>query len=396
MITSAYIKERSIFWAKTAQSVREHLHQHPELSFEEEQTAAFVTEQLTKLGISFTPNVAGHGIVAIIEGNNPSKKTTALRADLDALPILEQSNKVYKSKNAGVMHACGHDMHTACLIGALGVLNDTKDNWEGTIKAIFQHAEEKLPGGASLMIKEGVLSNPNVDNILAQHVFPELEAGKVGFRPGMYMASCDEIYITIKGKGGHGAMPHQCIDPVYIGSQLVVAFQEIISRFLDPTIPGVVSFGKFEAKGATNVIPSEVKIAGTFRMLNETWRAKIHDKMQAVANGLATSSRAEIELRIEKGYPYLENNPELTNKAKQLAIDYLGNENVIDLPIRMTGEDFAFYSQELPGCFYRLGVRNEEKGIIHPVHHPSFDVDEKAYEIGVGLFAWLGVNGVTL
>lgn len=393
MININTIKKLAQQWAKKSQAVREHLHQHPELSFEEINTANYVAEQLSNMGINYTPNVAGNGIVAVIEGNNPTSKCIALRADLDALPITEISDKPYASKNTGVMHACGHDMHTACLIGALGVLNDTKNDWNGTVKALFQPAEEKLPGGASLMIKQGVLKNPAVDKIIAQHVFPELEAGKVGFRPGMYMASCDEIYITITGKGGHGAMPHQCIDPVYIGSQLVVEFQQIVSRFLDPTIPGVISFGKFIAEGATNVIPSKVELAGTFRMMNEDWRSKIHQKMQDIIAATEQATGATIDLNIAKGYPYLENNEELTLALKEHAKSFLGDEMVIDLPIRMTGEDFAFYTHEVPGCFYRLGVRNEAKGIVHPVHHPQFDVDEKAYETGIGLMAWLAIKG---
>lgn len=393
MVSVNDIKILAKQWAPFSQQIREHLHQHPELSFEEQKTAEFVCSKLDEIGVAYEKNVAGNGIVALIKGNNPEVKCIALRADLDALPITEISDKTYASKNIGVMHACGHDMHSACLLGAIAILNETKSNWEGTVKAIFQPAEEKLPGGASLMIKEGVLEKPAVNHIIAQHVFPELEAGKVGFRPGMYMASCDEIYITIHGKGGHGAMPHQCIDPVYIGSQLVVEIQQIVSRFLDPTVPGVISFGKFIADGATNVIPSKVTLAGTFRMLNEEWRTKIHEKMKAVVSGIALSSGATIDLNIIKGYPYLENDEVLTNALKSKAEAFLGLENVIDLPIRMTGEDFAFYTHEVPGCFYRLGVRNEEKGIIHPVHHPQFDVDEKAYETGIGLIAWLTING---
>lgn len=392
MINKETIHQLAKKMASKSKIIREHLHQYPELSFEETNTAAYVAQQLNDMQIAYTPNVAGNGIVATILGKNSSSKCIALRADLDALPITEISDQPYASKKPGIMHACGHDMHTACLLGALGVLNQTKSDWEGTVKAIFQPAEEKLPGGASLMIKEGVLKNPAVDKIIAQHVFPELTAGKVGFRPGMYMASCDEIYITVNGKGGHGAMPHQCIDPVYIASQLVVEFQQIISRFLDPTIPGVISFGKFIANGATNVIPSTVELAGTFRMLNEQWRAKIHQKMHDLVDATAKATGATIVLNIAKGYPYLENDEKLTLALKEQAITYLGEENVIDLPIRMTGEDFAFYTHEVPGCFYRLGVRNEEKGIVYPVHHPQFDVDEKAYETGIGLMAWLAIN----
>ena len=311
---------------------------------------------------------------------------------MDALPITEDSQQPYASKHQGIMHACGHDMHTACLIGALHVLQQTKTHWQGKVKAIFQPAEEKLPGGASLMIKEGVLNNPNVHHIVGQHVFPELAAGKVGFRPGMYMASCDELYIEVHGKGGHGAMPHQCIDPVYAASSLIVNMQQVVSRFVDPTVPAVLSFGSIEGKGATNVIPETVHIKGTFRTLDENWRSEVHRKIKEVAQGTAQATGTDIEVEIKKGYPYLENDTELTLKMIEAAKAYLGADKVVDLPIRMTGEDFAYYGHEVPACFYRLGVRNEAKGIVYPVHHPKFDVDVAAYETGIGLMAFLAIN----
>ena len=382
------IKEFAQEYALEIKGIREYIHQNPELSFQEFETQKFVESKLKDFGISNFKRIGNTGIVGVIEGAKPGK-VKALRADLDALPIFEKNNCSYKSNKNGVMHACGHDVHTACLLGALKIINQLKSELHGSVKFIFQPGEEKLPGGASMLIEEGVLKNPEVNEITGQHVFPDLEVGKVGFRPGMYMASCDEIYLTVKGNGGHGAMPHKCIDVVYIASQLVVSLQNVVSRKLDPTIPAVLSFGKIEADAATNVIPAEVKMAGTFRILNEEWRAKAHDIIESQCNAIAETYGAEIEVDIHKGYPFVDNDIELTNNSKTKAIEYLGADNVIDLPIRMTGEDFAFYSQQVPATFYRLGVRNEEKGITYGVHHPNFDVDPDCFEIGMGLMAYL-------
>lgn len=373
-------------------SIREHIHANPELSFEEFETSQYIQDQLASFGISNFEVKANTGIVGVIEGEKPGK-TIALRADIDALPIVEQNKTPYVSKKPGIMHACGHDVHSSCLLGALAIIEKNKANLAGRVKFIFQPGEEKLPGGASLLIKEGVLENPKVDAIVGQHVFPELETGKVGFRPGPYMASCDEIYMTIKGKGGHGAMPHQTVDSVYIAAQIIVSLQNVISRKIDPTVPCVLSFGKVEANGATNVIPSEVKIEGTFRILNEGWREKAHDIIEKQAQEIAKALGGDVEVNIAKGYPFLHNDEETTIRQKALAQEYLGAENVIDLPIRMTGEDFAFYSQSVPACFYRLGVRNEEKGIVYGVHHPQFDIDSEALKTGMGLMAYLALNG---
>lgn len=373
-------------------SIREHIHANPELSFEEFETSKYIQEQLKSLGITHFEVKATTGIVGVIEGGKPGK-TLALRADIDALPIIEQNKTAYVSKKEGVMHACGHDVHSSCLLGALAIIEKNKAHLAGRVKFIFQPGEEKLPGGASLLIKEGVLENPQVDAIVGQHVFPELETGKVGFRPGPYMASCDEVYMTVKGKGGHGAMPHQTVDSVYIAAQIIVTLQNVISRKIDPTVPCVLSFGKVEANGATNVIPSEVKIEGTFRILNEEWRTKAHDIIEKQAQEIAQALGGDVDVHIAKGYPFLDNDEATTIRKKSLAQEYLGAENVIDLPIRMTGEDFAFYSQSVPACFYRLGVRNEEKGIVHGVHHPQFDIDSEALKTGMGLMAYLALNG---
>lgn len=370
---------------------RRHLHANPELSYEEFKTSAFVEEQLKAIGITKIEKKANTGWAALIEGRNPGKKVIALRADMDALPIIEANDVSYKSTNEGVMHACGHDCHTASLLGAAKILHEVKDDFEGTIKLIFQPGEEVAPGGASYMIKDKVLENPRPSGIIGQHVMPFIDVGKVGFRKGLYMASADELYITVKGKGGHAAMPESLIDPVLIASHMIVALQQVVSRAASPKIPTVLSFGKVEALGATNVIPNEVKIQGTFRTLDEDWRAKAHEKMVAVAKGIVEGMGGELDFEVRKGYPFLKNDPELTGRSQQAAIDYLGEENVLDIDIWMAAEDFAYYSQEINGCFYRLGTRNESKGIISGVHTPTFDIDEDALEIGAGLMAYLAL-----
>ena len=372
--------------------LRRHLHSHPELSFQEFQTAAFVAEKLKAIGITEIESKATTGWSALIKGKNPEKKVVALRADMDALPIIEANEVPYKSQNPGVMHACGHDAHTASLLGAAKILNEVRDQFEGTIKLIFQPGEEIIPGGASIMIKDKVLENPRPNSILGQHVMPMIPAGKVGFRSGLYMASTDELYLTIKGKGGHGAMPETFIDPVLISAHLLVALQQIVSRVANPKIPSVLSFGRVEALGATNIIPNEVKIQGTFRTLDEAWRAKAHEKMRQIAEGIVEGMGGQLDFEIRKGYPFLKNNPELTARSVAAAQAYLGAENVIDLDIWMASEDFAYFSQEIDGCFYRLGTRNEARGITSGVHTPTFDIEEEALEIGAGLMAWLAVS----
>lgn len=371
---------------------RRHLHAHPELSFQEFQTAAFVEEKLKSIGITQIEKKADTGWVALIEGKNPKTKTIALRGDMDALPIVEQNEVPYKSSNPGVMHACGHDVHTASLLGAAKILYEIKNDFEGTVKLIFQPGEELIPGGASLMIKDKALENPKPSGIIGQHVMPLIPVGKVGFRKGMYMASADELYITVKGKGGHGAMPETLVDPVLIASHMIVALQQVVSRNASPKIPSVLSFGRVEALGATNVIPNEVKIQGTFRTLNEEWRAKAHKHMVQIAKGIVEGMGGEVDFEVRRGYPFLKNAEALTERAQQAAISYMGEENVVDLDIWMAAEDFSYYTQEIDGCFYRLGTRNEAKGIVSGVHTPTFDIDEDAMEIGAGLMAYIAVN----
>lgn len=375
-------------------ATRQYLHKHPELSFEEYKTVAFVQETLQKIGITNIESKANTGLVAIIEGKNPTKKTIALRADLDALPITELNNVPYKSINEGIMHACGHDVHTSSLLGVAKILYHLKDEFEGSIKLIFQPGEEKLPGGASLMIKDKALENPRPTAIYGQHVMPLIPTGKVGFKSGLYMASSDELFVKIIGKGGHAAMPHLNVDPVVIAAQIIVSLQQIVSRMGQPIVPSVLSFGKVIANGATNVIPNEVFLEGTFRTLDEKWRNEAHEKMIKMASLIAESMGGKCEFEVRKGYPFLKNDELLTEQAKKAAIQYLGAENVVDLDTWMAAEDFAYYSQIMPACFYRLGTRNESKGITSSVHTPTFDIDENALEIGVGLMAYIAINNL--
>ena len=372
-------------------ATRRHLHANPELSFHETETSAFIAKKLDELGLSYT-RMAGNGLVALITGEKPSDKVIALRADMDALPITEINDVPYKSKNIGVMHACGHDAHTSSLLGTAKILIQLKSEFGGTVKLIFQPAEEKLPGGANLMIQEGVLENPKPDAVLGQHVMPLIEAGKVGFRAGKYMASTDELYVTITGKGGHGAQPQQNIDPVIITAHILVALQQVVSRFADPKSPTVLSFGKVIANGATNVIPNEVYLEGTFRTMDEAWREEAHIKMKKMAEGMAESMGAKCDFNIVKGYPFLINEEVLTASARAFAEDYLGKENVVDLDIWMAAEDFAYFSQAADACFYRLGTRNESRGITSSVHTPTFDVEESSLELSTGLMAYMAIK----
>jgi amidohydrolase len=370
---------------------RRHIHSHPELSFHEIETSAFVAKKLEEMGLEYH-KMADTGLVALIKGDKPSDQIVALRADMDALPILEANDVPYKSQNNGVMHACGHDVHTSSLLGTAQILTSLKSEFGGTVKLIFQPAEEKLPGGASLMIKEGVLENPKPQAVIGQHVMPLIDAGKVGFRAGKYMASTDEIYVTVRGKGGHGAQPQQNIDPVIITAHILTALQQVVSRFADPKNPSVLSFGKVIANGATNVIPNEVYLEGTFRTMDEKWRAEAHKRMKKMAEGIAESMGGSCEFNIMNGYPFLINEEKLTARTRSHAEDYLGKENVLDLDIWMAAEDFAYYSQVADSCFYRLGTRNESRGITSSVHTPTFDIEESALGMSTGLMAYLAVK----
>ena len=385
------IQEQAELIFEQVVSFRQHLHANPELSFKEFQTSLFIQEKLTSWGIPFTI-MANTGVVGLLKGDLPSDQVIALRADMDALPIQETNDKPYASKVNGVMHACGHDVHSSSLLGTAFILSKLKAQFGGTIKLIFQPGEEILPGGASIMIKEGVLENPKPNYILGQHVMPLIDAGKVGFRSGVYMASTDELYVTVHGKGGHGAQPQQNIDPVLIASHIIIALQQIVSRNADPRLPTVLSFGKVTANGATNIIPNEVKLEGTFRTLNETWRQEAKRLMKKMAEGIAESMGGNCDFTIMNGYPFLINEPVLTASARALAVEYLGEANVLDLDIWMAAEDFAYYSQVTDACFYRLGTGNTVKGTTNSVHTPNFDIDEDALKISTGLMAYIALK----
>lgn len=371
--------------------VRHHLHAHPELSYQEFETSKYIQGKLTELGIPFEVK-ATTGVVGLLKGKNPGKKVIALRADMDALPITEENDIDYKSKNEGVMHACGHDVHTTCLLGAAKILSELKDEWEGTIKLIFQPGEEKNPGGASLMIRDGVLENPVPQAILALHVNTILEVGQLSFRGGKVMASADELYFTIKGKGGHAASPHLITDPILISSHLIIALQQLVSRNNNPFNPTVLSITSFNGGNTTNVIPNEVKLMGTFRAMDEEWRFRAHDLIRKLTTDLVTSMGGEADIHIDVGYPCVMNNESLTASAMTKAKEYMGAGNVHETELRMGAEDFGYYAQKIPACFYRLGTMNRSKGIIAGVHTPVFNIDESAIEIGMGMMAWLGAS----
>lgn len=397
------IKQLNDQYFDTIVKIRRHIHQYPELSFEEINTSAYICEILDKYQISYTKGIVKTGIIAIIQGKNPNKKTILLRADLDALPIEEKNDVSYKSKHKGVMHACGHDVHTASVLGTVIILNQLKAEFDGTIKIMFQPGEEVLPGGSSLMIKEGVLENPPINMAIAQHVFPSLETGKVGFRAGMYMASTDEIHLTIIGKGGHAAMAGDYINPLIVSAHIITEIEkcfpitidlEGVARNTQNNIPTVIAFGKIEGKGATNVIPESVYMAGTIRTMDEVWRKEIKTRIKEIINQISNQYNVSAELDIIDGYPFLINHEASTILCKQAAEEYLGKENIVELPLRMTAEDFAYITQQVPSCFYRLGTGNITKGISSGVHTSTFNIDEDALKISSGLMAWMTIKAI--
>ncbi|MBL0234791.1 MAG: amidohydrolase [Chitinophagaceae bacterium] len=383
------IKSLAKAYAPEFISVRHHLHMHPELSYQEFETSRYVQEKLTSFGIPFEVK-ANTGVLGSIRGKNPDKRVIALRADMDALPIKEENDVDYRSQNEGVMHACGHDVHTTCLLGAAKILNELKDEWEGTVKLIFQPGEEKNPGGASLMIKDKVLEDPRPEGIIALHVHTWLETGKMSFRSGKVMASADELYFTIRGKGGHAASPQVTIDPILIASHLIIALQQTISRRNDPFNPSVLSITAFNAGTTTNIIPEEVQLKGTFRAMNEKWRFEAHELIRNISKGIVDGMGGTLDLHIDVGYPCVINEEALTEKARSKAQEFAGEKNVSETELRMGAEDFGYYAQQVPACFFRLGTMNKAKGITAGVHTPHFNIDEDAIETGIGMMAWIG------
>ncbi|MGC8865784.1 MAG: M20 metallopeptidase family protein [Bacteroidales bacterium] len=371
--------------------IRRHLHRYPELSEQEYETMEYLSGWLARLGIRHERGIAGTGLVAYIEGKQTGKSCVALRADMDALPIEEKNNTEYSSQRLGVMHACGHDAHMTSLLGAMMILQENRDSFRGIVKCIFQPSEEKYPGGAIRMIQAGVLQNPAPEAIFGQHVYPELPVGMVGFKPGKYMASTDEIYITIKGRGGHAAAPHQNIDSVVIGSEVVMALQQLVSRRANPTMPTVLSFGRFVANGRTNIIPDEVRIEGTLRTFDENWRKEAHELITRIVTGIANAYGATAEVFVDKGYPFVYNHESLTLRAIEVSQRLVGKDNVVELDLRMTAEDFAYYGQHVPACFYRLGTALPDRPFT-PLHSATFDIDEKALITGSSLMALLAVE----
>ncbi|MFY7860767.1 MAG: M20 metallopeptidase family protein, partial [Chitinophagales bacterium] len=347
---------------------RRHIHAHPELSWEEVNTTNFIESELRKIGIINIIKPLKTGLVAIIESDVKSEKCVALRADIDALPILEQNDLEFKSKNDGVMHACGHDVHSTCLLGAAKFLFENKNLWQGSIKLIFQPSEEKQPSGAEAMIKAGVLDSPKVDKIFGLHVTPELETGKLGFHPGPFMASADEIYLTIIGKGGHGASPHLCIDPVVMSANIIIALQQLVSRYADPKTPTVLTFGDIQGHGATNIIPEKVYLKGTLRTFDEIWRQEIQQKIKSVCEGISRGFGGDCVVDIPPGLPFVNNDADLTSIISNIASGFLGENNVVQMPIRMGAEDFSYYGHHCPSSFFRLGTGNAEKGTMVSVH----------------------------
>lgn len=385
------IKALSESYFEEIRGIRRHLHQHPELSFQEFETSKYLIDKLGSWGIEIDQKWVKTGFSVVIDSGKEGA-TIALRADLDALPIHEKNEVEYRSCRDGIMHACGHDVHASCLMGVAKILSEIKDLWNGKVVLFFQAGEEKLPGGASLMIQEGIMEKYQPQRMIAQHVYPEMEVGKVGFREGMYMASADEIYLNVKGKGGHAALPHKNVDPIVIAANIITELQQIASRVAPPTVPTVLSFGKIIGEGATNVIPDEVKLEGTLRTMNEEWRSIYHEKIEAIAQSIAKAHGGECIVDIKKGYPFLVNDPNTTQQARKSAKAYLGDEKVEELDLRMTAEDFAYFSQKSKVAFYRLGVGNEEKGIVHSVHHPKFNIDENALKTGMGLMSFISLE----
>ena len=387
-------KSLIINYTNQAIELRRQIHQNPELSFEEYDTAKLIMRKLDEMAVPYTSNVGGNGIVATIKSGNFEKKIIALRADFDALPIQEETGLDFESRNSGVMHACGHDIHSSSLLAVAGVLNELKNEWEGTIHFVFQHAEELLPGGAKQMLDANLFGDLQPEYVIAQHVDPDLKVGEFGFKSDKYMASNDEIYLTINGKGGHGAMPHKFDDTVLAASQIINSLQQISSRLVPAATPMVLSFGKFIANGATNIIPNKVIIEGTFRTFDEKWRLEGHSHIERIAKSTAKAYGTECEVEIRKGYPVVVNNKDLYEMARKITIDGWGEEQVKELDYRMTSEDFAYFSNRYKSLFYRLGVGHKNESKNFPLHSSKFNPDESALEHSIRFMTELAINSI--
>lgn len=373
-------------------AIRRHLHRHPELSTQEFETGRYIAEKLTEWGIPCTSGWSETGVVGLVEGRNPASRCVALRADMDALPITENTGLDFASCNTGVMHACGHDAHMACLLGAAKILHTLKDEWEGTVKLIFQPSEEDFRAGAPKMIEQGVLENPKPERIYALHVMPEMECGRVGVKTGQYMASTDEIYLKAIGKAGHGAMPELNIDTVLMSAYILTGLQQVVSRQAPPYIPTVLSFGRIIGEGRTNIIPGEVNMEGTLRTFNEDWRAKAHGNIRRCAQGIAESMGGKCEVFIDHGYPFVNNDAAAADHVRNVAAGVVGKDHLDELPLRMTAEDFAYYTQRIPGCMFRLGVKPPQLSDPTNLHTATLAIDENALPIGAEMLAGLGAE----
>ncbi|MBN2164852.1 MAG: amidohydrolase [Marinilabiliaceae bacterium] len=394
MIVKDEIKKFAEKYFNEIIEIRRHIHKHPELSFHEFETSKFIQSKLNEYNIPFKTGYAKTGIIGYIKGGNHNKKIIALRADMDALPIQETSDISFKSINNNVMHACGHDAHCASLLGTAKILKNLESKIDGTILLIFQPAEERYPGGANIMIQDGALNNPEPEIIIGQHVLPDMPAGYIGFKDGNYMASGDEVHITLHGKGGHAAMPHNLVDIVLLGSQIILNLNQIISRFVPATIPAVLSFGKFIANGSTNVIPDKVEISGTLRVMNEEWRTKIKKKINDIINSTAKQFGSNCDIVIHDGYPMVYNNPEITNRLINYTTDFIGSEFVKTLEPRMTSEDFGYFSQKYPSCYYRFGVEQTNK-VTGDLHTSYFNLNEDSLKTSMSVMAWLAYSLLT-
>ena len=367
---------------------RRHLHANPELAFEEVKTAAFVAERLEQLGVEDIKTGVGRtGVTGLIRGTKGDGKVVMLRADMDALPIHEENDVDYKSTVDGKMHACGHDAHTAMLLGVARILMDRRDEFKGTVKLLFQPAEEVPPGGAIEMIRDGALEDPHVDACLGLHVASDMPAGQIGVRSGPGSAGSDRFRAVIQGKGGHAARPQAAIDPVVIGAQVVTALQSLVSRETDPMEAAVVSTTAFQAGDAFNVIPDTAELRGTVRTLSPEVRDHLAKRVPEVIEGVAKSMGAETHVEFILGYPSLQNDEEIAAITREAAIEAVGEENVIEGELGMGGEDFSYFSLERPSCFFRCGTRNEERGIVWGHHHPKFDTEEEGFVNGMATMA---------